>query len=115
MQEVEVVTTLTQFGMAGLVAWMWLTERRGSATREGQLNEAHERLLDQRVQIDALLNVVSENTRAVSALEAGQRSLSRLVERVADRVALGAIIPPSPPAGEIGQPPKPADSLRTSR
>lgn len=113
MQEVEVVSTLTQFGMAGLVAWMWLTERRGSALREGQLTEAHERLLDQRVQLDALLNVVSENTRAVSALEVGQRSLSRLVERVADGPAMRSA--PSADPREAETSPAPGESVRLTR
>lgn len=83
MPNLELAATLTQFGMAGLIAWMWLTERREAAGRERQLTEAHERILDQRVQLDALLGVVSDNTRAVAALEAGQRSLARLVEHLA--------------------------------
>lgn len=83
MPDLELTTTLTQFGMAGLIAWMWLTERHAASGRERQLTEAHERILDQRVQLDALLTVISENTRAVAALEASQRALSRLAERVA--------------------------------
>lgn len=75
------VSEAMQFGMAGLIAWMWLTERRGAAARERQLTESHERLLEQRVQLDALMDVVRENTRAASALEAGQRSLCALLVR----------------------------------
>lgn len=88
MPDLELTTTLTQFGMAGLIAWMWLTERHAASGRERQLTEAHERIVDQRVQLDALLTVISENTRAVAAVESGQRALSLLVERLgADRAA----------------------------
>ena len=96
MPDLELTTTLTQFGMAGLIAWMWLTERHAASGRERQLTEAHERILDQRVQLDALLTVISENTRAVAALEASQRALSRLAERVAS--APGA----APGGSEVG-------------
>lgn len=82
MLEPEIAATLTQFGMAGLIAWMWLTERRAGAAREQQLTQSHERLIEQRVQLDALLGVVSENTRAITALESSQRALAGLVERV---------------------------------
>lgn len=98
MPDLEIATTLTQFGMAGLIAWMWLTERQAASGRERQLSEAHERIVDQRVQLDALLTVISENTRAVAALESGQRALSRLVERVAGEPA------GSPPSAEPGRP-----------
>ncbi len=94
MPNLELATTHTQFGMAGLIAWMWLTERRDAAGRERQLTEAHDRLLDQRVQLDALLNVVSENTRAVASLEAGQRALSRLVERMTPDASTRNAAPP---------------------
>lgn len=77
-----IFTEVTQFGLAGLVAWMWLTERRASAQREAQLGEAHERLMEQRVQLDALMRLVGENTRALASLESSQRSLSQIIERV---------------------------------
>jgi hypothetical protein len=85
MTEVEVLASLTQFGMAGLIAWMWLVERRASTERERQILSAHERLMEQRVQLDSLLKVVGDNTRAVTALESAQRALARAVDS-----ALGA-------------------------
>lgn len=66
---------LVQFGVAGLMAWMWTTERRSAAERERQLNESHDRLREQRVQLDALMKLIADNTRAVAALEASQRAL----------------------------------------
>lgn len=80
--DTSVLTEIAQFGAAGLIAWMWLWERRGAVQREMQLTEAHARVLEQRVQLDALLSVVQENTRAVAALEAGQRVLGGLLERL---------------------------------
>lgn len=98
----EALTEVAQFGMAGLVAWMWLSERRAGAARERQLTEAHERLMDQRGQTEALMTLVSDNTRAVSAVEAGQRSLRDLL---ADLLRLwGARGPTSGGAGESREP-----------
>ena len=77
------VVELTQFGVAGLIAVMWTVERRAAAARERQLTEAHDRLIEQRVQLDALMRLVADNTRAVAALEAGQRGLSAVLERLA--------------------------------
>lgn len=80
MTEVEILASLTQFGMAGLIAWMWLVERRAATERERQILSAHERLMEQRVQLDSLLKVVGDNTRAVTALESAQRALARAVD-----------------------------------
>lgn len=71
----DLVPTLTQFGVAGLIATMWLVERRAASTREKQLAEAHDRLVESRAHLDALLAVVKDNTRAITALEA---AVSRL-------------------------------------
>lgn len=76
--QTEMLTEITQLGTAGLVAWMWLTERRAGAARERQLGEAHERLMEQRTHVDALMTLVADNTRAVTAVEASQRSLREL-------------------------------------
>lgn len=81
--EAEILAPLTQFGVAGLVAWMWLSERRSATSRERQLSAAHDRILEQRLQLDALMSLVSENTRAVTALESAQRALQLVLERIA--------------------------------
>jgi len=79
----ELLAILAQFGAAGLIAWMWLTERRHSAQRDRQLDESHRRLREQRLQLDQLLSIIAENTRAITALEHTQRRLSRAIERLA--------------------------------
>ena len=75
----QVVAPLAQFGAAGLIAAMWLVERRAAARREAKLEEAHARLMEQREQLSALIEVVSGNTRAMTALETTQRTLAVMV------------------------------------
>lgn len=86
----ETLAQFTQFGIAGMIACMWLAERRAASGRERQLAEAHERLLEQRTQLSALMTLVADNTRAVASLEAGQRALAALLERLGDQRAARA-------------------------
>lgn len=81
MGEAEVVAALAQFGTAGLVAWMWLAERRAAATRERQLDEVHERLIQERRCFEVAIEALRENTRALAAIEAGQRAMVAALER----------------------------------
>lgn len=81
MEMAELAGAVAQFGVAGLIGWMWLAERRGSAQRERELSEAHERLVAQRTELAALLDVVAANTRALEAVRAGQAELGRLIAR----------------------------------
>ena len=76
------VTVLTQFGAAGLIGMLWVFERRHAATRDRQLNESHQKLVRQERELEALLTVVKENTRAISTLEQGQRRLIDLLEHL---------------------------------
>lgn len=68
-------TTLAQCGVAGLIGWMWLTERRAAADRDKQLTEAHAQLLSDHKTIDVLLKALDDNTRAITTLESTQRAL----------------------------------------
>jgi hypothetical protein len=56
------------FGAAGLMGAMWLWERRTSQKRELQLDEAHARILADRVMLAELLDVVRRNTEAITRL-----------------------------------------------
>ncbi len=73
--ETELLSAVTQFGVAGMVCGMWLIERRASAKREQQINEAHEKLITQMDDRAALIGVIRDNTKALCLLEAGQRGL----------------------------------------
>lgn len=75
LDQAQVVASVAQFGVAGLVAWMWLVERRASAVRERELTEAHGRLMRGEREIGVLVEALRENTRVLSTLEAGQREL----------------------------------------
>ena len=80
------LTALTQLGAAGLIGLLWILERRHAATRDRQLDEAHQRLLRQNHELDVLLRVVAQNTRAICAMEAAQKRLTEALERM--RLAL---------------------------
>lgn len=67
-QSVPAVSELTSFGAAGMMSAMWLWERYTSRTREEQLTDAHERVMGDRVQLDALVELVQQNAHAMSRL-----------------------------------------------
>jgi hypothetical protein len=77
--ELEIMSSLTQFGTAGLIGAMWLLERRLSADRERQLREAHEKIMSERRSLDLALEVLTSNTRALASLEASQRELAEVL------------------------------------
>ncbi|MFA6043560.1 MAG: hypothetical protein WC718_01125 [Phycisphaerales bacterium] len=81
MPDPEIAAWVTQLGTAGLIGWMWLSERRASGARERQLDDAHAKLMQERQVVDALLGALRENTRVLGAIEAGQRTLVTLLER----------------------------------
>ena len=71
---------LLQYGLAGVMAYLWLAERRASLDRERQLDESHRALLAEREKLDTLLAALESSTRALTALELGQRRLVDLME-----------------------------------
>lgn len=77
----DLATTLAQFGLAGFIAWMWLTERRHSADRDKRLEQSHDALMAERRESDVLLRALDENTRAIVQLEATQRQMLAMIER----------------------------------
>ena len=74
---VPVFDQFTNLGMAGLMGAMWLWERRNSRQREQQIDEAHGRILGDRVQLEQLLDVVRTNTEAMTKLASVQEQLVR--------------------------------------
>ena len=56
---------MTQFGAAGLIGWMWITERRAASARERQVGDVHERIMRERREMETLVEVVRENTKAL--------------------------------------------------
>jgi hypothetical protein len=69
--------SLTSLGAAGLMGAMWLWERSTSQKRDAQIDEAHARILGDRVQLEQLMNVVRQNAEALTKLCATQDQLLR--------------------------------------
>ena len=102
MMETELISAMAQFGVAGLIGWMWLSERRSAAARERQLEQAHERIMNERLHVEVLVNVAGGVQRALSDLEAAQRDLCRTLRALARRRTSGAHHPPDA-SGESGR------------
>jgi hypothetical protein len=77
----ETATLVAQFGVAGLIGWMWLSERRTAQDREQKLSEAHDLLTRERRGVDVLLAALDANTRALATLEGTQRRLIDALDR----------------------------------
>ena len=75
------VDTVASLGAAGLMGAMWLWERRTSQKREQQLDEAHARILGDRVQLEQLMGVVRQNAEAIARLCTTQDQLLRQLDR----------------------------------
>lgn len=87
------MASLTQFGVAGLIGWMWIVERRAAAAREKLVQEAHDRLISDRTRLEVLVQALRDNTRALTALEVGQRGVAEALR------GLRAPVGGSSPAG----------------
>jgi hypothetical protein len=72
---------ITSLGAAGLMGAMWLWERRTSQKRESQIDEAHVRILGDRVQLEQLIGVVRQNAEAIARLCTTQDQLLRQLDR----------------------------------
>jgi hypothetical protein len=81
----EILGAMAQFGSAGLIGWMWLTERLGAAEHERRVSELHQRVLRDREVLDLVVQALRDNTRAMAELEAGQQRLARALERMVER------------------------------
>lgn len=77
----QLAEALTSLGAAGLMGGMWLWERRTSRAREQQLDEAHARILGDRLQLEALLDTVRDSTEALVRLAASQDQLLRSLRK----------------------------------
>ena len=78
--EIDLITSLTQFGVAGLMGVLWVWERTLSRKRDQQLNETHERLMQERDALRVLIRLVRRNTEAIERFERTQERLTRALE-----------------------------------
>lgn len=77
---------LPSLGVAGLMGLMWLWERRTSQKREQQIDEAHARIMADRIQLEQLILIVRQNAEALARFTATHDQL--LHERNARSAAL---------------------------
>jgi hypothetical protein len=75
------LTDLAGLGTSGVMGAMWLWERRTSRQREQQLDEAHSRVMGDRVQLEELVAVVRQNAEAMTRLASTQDCLLRRLEQ----------------------------------
>lgn len=78
----QILHSVTQFGVAGLMGALWVWERSMSRRREAQLNAAHERLVSEKQQLRELMRIVHRNTRAIERFDQTQAQLRELLERI---------------------------------
>jgi hypothetical protein len=76
-QATPAIDEITRLGVAGLMGAMWLWERRTSQKREQQIDDAHARIMGDRILLDELMAVVRQNAEAVSRLTVTQDQLLR--------------------------------------
>jgi uncharacterized protein YigA (DUF484 family) len=77
LAELSPIQDLANLGAAGIMGAMWLWERRTSRQRESQIDEAHARIMNDRVQLQQLMELVEQNTQAFTRLNATQEQLVR--------------------------------------
>ncbi len=78
----DAIQPLTQFGVAGLMGMLWVWERLMSRKREAQLNEAHIHLQQQHHELNTLVKLVRQNTRAIARFDRTQLQLKELLEKM---------------------------------
>lgn len=78
----DVIPSLGQYGVAGLMGALWFLERRHSSQRDRELSEAHALLVRDREELSELLGVVKENSAAMTALKQSQARLSGVCEEI---------------------------------
>ena len=80
-QTLPAFDSVSSLGAAGLIGVMWLWERRQSTQRENQLDDAHARIMADKVQMDALIELVQHSTETLSKLALQQDALIRKLEK----------------------------------
>ena len=81
LEAIPPLDSFTSLGAAGLMGAMWPWERSTSQKRETQIDEAHARIMGDRVQLDQLMSVVRQNAEALTKLSATQDQLLRQLEQ----------------------------------
>lgn len=83
MQMTPPIEQVMNLGVAGLMGAMWLWERRTSRQREEQIDEAHARIMTDRVELDQLIAVIRQNAEVLTRLSSAQE---QLLEQIRDHI-----------------------------
>ena len=73
---------LAQFGVAGLMGFLWVWERNLSRRRESQLEQTHEQLRQKRTQLRMTIKALNRNSRVIERFEHTNRLTLDLLERL---------------------------------
>lgn len=92
----QIIESITQFGVAGLMGALWIWERRMSRAREQQLAEAHDRIMQDHEHLRVLIRLVRRNTKAIERFEHTQNQLCQILE-TARPSAVPPVAPPAAP------------------
>lgn len=83
----EMLGTLVQFGVAGLMGVLWVWERMHSRKREQQLTRAHELLVRRDQSITMLVRLVRHNTRTMVNFERTQQRMCDVLEGIRHEIS----------------------------
>jgi hypothetical protein len=81
----DLLESVTQFGVAGLMGVLWVWERWLSRRQESQLRASHARLMRQHDELSVLIRLVQRNTASLERFEQTQRRLCRVLDRLTHR------------------------------
>ena len=76
----EMFEAAAQFGVAGLMGVLWVWERMHSRTRDSQLSEAHQQLINQRERLGVLVELVRHHSETLEQLNQTQNHFMQLLE-----------------------------------
>lgn len=91
MTLIAVLSNLTNFGAAGLMAAMWLCERRLNRTRELQLAESHQRIRRDEQRLCCLTDVVNKNTAAMVRFVQHQKEQNQILKHLVEEIHHGKV------------------------
>jgi C4-dicarboxylate-specific signal transduction histidine kinase len=89
MPATNILTELVNLGAAGVMGAMWLWERRTSRQREEQLSESHGRIMRDEERLAKLVEVVEQNTAAVTRFTETQQFVRQALAELREEMRNG--------------------------
>ncbi|QDU35515.1 hypothetical protein KS4_35980 [Poriferisphaera corsica] len=80
----EIVKYLVQFGVAGLMGVLWIWERYLSRDYAKMLSQTHRQIVDQKTEINILVDLLEKNTEALVKFDHTQQQLCRSLSSVSE-------------------------------